>query len=357
MITNKGEDYVRNESLLKNVIEIYSFETERETYQLDRINFSKSKKLINLIQKLNRLEVQNKIKVITRGFSIRDSDNHYSRVEHGNFVNQELNKFFIVGQKGAHYLEEQLKERRDLYNYNMGDRMILIDEIKNLYEEANKIIKQMQSRGTISTRFIDFTKDTSLSQLQYNKVFLTAFLHNIGRKWSGKMSSPLLSFSYGNRKKETAKKFATNALRDGNPGNDGLIILGYVPLEGRSFEKLTDDLNMELEELGVTWYENVHREIMLLDGIMPQHIIGLFEVKENGEENFILNPWLGNMFSESRRFDYKRGIEINQASFEEFATDLKYGAFILETDEGRYNKTFQDIGYHSVPEIKKKGKN
>ncbi|MGW6611094.1 hypothetical protein ACWF7H_25690, partial [Peribacillus butanolivorans] len=70
---------MKNESLLKNVHDIYSFEAEGDTFQLDRINFSKSKKLINLIQKLNRLEVQNKIKVITRGFSIRDSNNHFSR--------------------------------------------------------------------------------------------------------------------------------------------------------------------------------------------------------------------------------------------------------------------------------------
>ncbi|MGW6232839.1 hypothetical protein [Peribacillus butanolivorans] len=348
---------MKNESLLKNVHDIYSFEAEGDTFQLDRINFSKSKKLINLIQKLNRLEVQNKIKVITRGFSIRDSNNHFSREGHGYFVNYELNKFFIVGQKGSHYLEEQLRERRDLYNYNMGDRFILIDEIKNLYEEANKILKLIKARGTISTRFIEFTEDPPLSQLQYHKIFLTAFLHNIGRKWSGKMSSPLLSFSYGISKKETAKKFATNAIKDGAPRNDGLIILGYVPTEGRSFEKLTDDINKELKELGVTWFENVHSEIMLLDGIMPQHIIGLIEVKENGQENFILNPWLGKMFSENRQFYYRRGIEINQDRFKDFATELKYGAFILETDEGRYNKTFQDIGYHSVPEIKKIGKN
>ncbi|SDZ00122.1 hypothetical protein [Bacillus sp. 166amftsu] len=344
---------MKNEALLKNVQEVYSFEVEGETYQLDKINFNKAKKLINLIQTLNRLEVHNKIKVITRGFSIRDNNNHFSHEEHGYFFNHELNKFFIVGQKGAHYLEEQLRERRELYTYNMSDRMILIHEIFNLYEDANKILKTIQVNGTISSRFIEFTDDTPLSQLQYNKIFLTAFLHNIGRKWSGKISSPLLSFSYGIRKKETAKNFATNALRDGTPRNDGFIILGYVPFEGRRFEKLTDDLNMELEELGVTWYENAHKEIMLLDGIMPQHIIGLFEVKENGEENFILNPWLGKMFSESRRFDYRRGITINQARFEEFATDLKYGAFILETDGGRYNKTFQDIGYHSVPEIKR----
>ncbi|MGG1679518.1 hypothetical protein ACIFOT_27915 [Neobacillus sp. NRS-1170] len=348
---------MKNEALLKNVQDVFSFEPEGETYQLDSINFCKSKHLINLIKRLNTLETQCKIKVITRGFSIRDNNNNFNREEHDYFLNYELNKFFIVGQKGAHYLEEQLRDRRNLYNYDMYDRRILIQEIIDLFEEANKILKEIGARGTISSRFIDFSEDIPLAQLQYNKIFLTAFLHNIGRKWSGKISSPLLSFSHGFRKKETAKNFATNALRDGIPRNDGFIILGYVPLESMSFGKLTDELNMELEELGVTWHENVHNEIMLLDGIMPHHIIGLFEIKENGEENFILNPWLGKMFSESMRFHYLRGIEINQDRFEEFATDLKYGAFILETDEGRYNKTFQDLDFHSVPVINNIGEN
>lgn len=344
---------MNNEALLRDVQEVYSFGSEREEYRLSKINFIKSKKLINFIRTLNRLELQNKIKVITRGFSIRDNNNHFNREEHEYFVNYELNKFFVVGQKGAHYLEEQLRERQELYTYNMNDRLKLIHEVINLYEEANNILKKNQVSGTINSKFIEFTENTSLSQLQYNKIFLTAFLHNIGRKWSGKVSSPLLSFSYGKRKKETAKNFATNSLRDGTPKNDGFIILGYVPIEGRGFEKLTDDLNNELKELGVTWYEDAHEEIMLLDGIMPQHIIGLFEVKENGEENFILNPWLGKMFSESRqRFDYRMGININQDRFHEFATDLKYGGFILETDEGRYNKTFQNIDYHSIPDFK-----
>jgi hypothetical protein len=343
---------MRNESLLNNIKEIYSFEVEGETYELDRINFSKSKKIINLIQKLKRLEVQNKIKLITRGFSIKDINNGYSHKEHEYFLEYELNKFFMVGQKGAHYLEEQLRDSRELYNYHMDDRVKLIDEIKKLYEEANRILKQMKVMGKISTTFVEFADDISLSQLHYNKIFLTAFLHNVGRKWSGKISSPLLSFSYGPKKKETATKFATNALREGTPQSNGLIILAYVPFEYMGYEKLTDDLNRELEELGVTWYENIHSEIMLLDGILPQHIIGLYEVKQNGEENFILNPWLGKMFSENRQFNYKRGVEINQDRFLEFATDLQYGAYILQTDEGRYNKTFQDIGYHSVPKVK-----
>lgn len=341
---------MKKESLLKDMDKVYSFKTTEDNYELKKISSKKSQKLNNLIKLLESLEAQGKIKLITRGFSIRDRKNDFSLQDHNHFFQFDLNKFFIVGQKGAQYLSEQIKETADLYNYNIDDKAELVNEIKRLFDEANNILRK-RDKGCISSKFIEYTEKTPLSQLQNNKIFLTAFLHNIGRKWSSKSSSPLLSFAYGPNKKEIAKKFATNALRGGNPINEGFVILGYVPSEGMRFEKLTQDLNCELKKVGVSWYEDIHNEIMLLDGIMPHRILGLFEIKMSGEENFILNPWLEKMFSEDKRFQYKKGIEIIQSNFEQFASDLNYGAFILETDNGRYNSTFRNLNYQNIPEI------
>lgn len=332
---------MRKENLLKNVDKVYGFETTQDIYELKQISFRKSKKLINLIKSLERLEARGKIKLITRGFSVQN---------HDVFLESELNKFFIVGQKGAQYLREQIEETINLYNYNIYNKVKLVNEIKDLFEEVNSILRRMD-KECISSKFIEYTENIPLSQLQNKKIFLTAFLHNIGRRWSAKSSSPLLSFAHGPNKKEIAKNFATNALRGEDPINKGFVILGYVPSEGMRFEKLTQDLNDELEKVGVSWYEDIHNEIMLLDGIMPHRIIGLFEIKMSGEENFILNPWLEKMFSEDERFQYKKGVKIDQSNFEQFASDLNYGAFILDTDNGRYNSTFGNINYLSIPEI------
>lgn len=107
-------------------------------------------------------------------------------------------------------------------------------------------------------------------------------------------------------------------------------------------------MNRELEDLGVLWYEDKHTEVMLLDGIMPHRIIGLFEIDMHLNETFILNPWLREMFLENRKFYYKRGIEIDQTRFDEYARDLRYGAYVSEIDGERYNRIFEEESYHSV---------
>lgn len=341
---------MRNEFLLKDVDEVFSFGVEGDMYDLDKVNFTVAKKLIGLMERLNRLEKENKIIIIMRGFSFRDRSNSFSLADHERFKESELNKFFIVGQKGADYLREQEQEKQQLYTHNMQSREQLAEEIKNLYEEANQILREKQGEevnGQIDPKFSVTTPEVSLSQLQYNKLFLTAFLHNVGRRWSGKPSSPLLSATYGKEKKETAKRFATNARGQG-PRNNGFIILGYIPIDNSGFEKLTNDLNRELEDLGVLWYEDKHTEVMLLDGIMPHRIIGLFEIDMHLNETFILNPWLREMFLENRKFYYKRGIEIDQTRFDEYARDLRYGAYVSEIDGERYNRIFEEESYHSV---------
>lgn len=195
---------MRNEFLLKDVDEVFSFGVEGDMYDLDKVNFTVAKKLIGLMERLNRLEKENKIIIIMRGFSFRDRSNSFSLADHERFKESELNKFFIVGQKGADYLREQEQEKQQLYTHNMQSREQLAEEIKNLYEEANQILREKQGEevnGQIDPKFSVTTPEVSLSQLQYNKLFLTAFLHNVGRRWSGKPSSPLLSATYGKEKK------------------------------------------------------------------------------------------------------------------------------------------------------------
>ncbi|MED0986702.1 hypothetical protein [Bacillus paramycoides] len=340
----------KNEVLFRNVEEVLSFVpvNDRYDYKLEPVNYRVATKLTHLIRTLNRLEREGKLIVCLRGFSLPD--------EHEKFKEEDLNKFFVVGQKGREYLARTEQERSDLYTYGMNDREKLVKEIQDLYKKANGLLKKKKTPkvdGQISAKFIDTNTDKTIEELQYNKVFLTAFLHNVGNLWSGKKTSPLISATYGMKKKETAKKFATNNL-NGFPKNNGFIILSYIPLDERCFEILTEDVNKELARLGVTWYKDVHKEVMLLDGIMPQRIIGIFEVFQgSSKENFILNPWLYKMFLENGHFNYRQGIRIDQENFDEFAKDLKYGAYIMENESGRYNKKFDEAYYHTVPSIER----
>lgn len=341
----------KSEVLFRNVEEVMSFDPINDIYEyeLGPVNYRGAIKLSYLIRTLNRLEKKGKLIVCLRGFSLPD--------EHEWFIKEDLNKFFVVGQKGREYLQRTEGKRSNLYTYEMNDREALVKEIQALYKEANGLLKKKKSEwvdGQISEKFTNTDEDKTIEELQYNKVFLTAFLHNIGNLWSGKKTSPLISATYGKKKKEIARKFATNSL-DGVPRNNGFITLGYIPIEERCFEVLTEDLNKELERLGVKWYNDIHQEVMLLDGIMPQRIIGVFEVFQDSPiEKFILNPWVYKMFLENEHFNYKRGININQENFDEFAQDLKYGAYILENESGRYNKRFDEDYYHRVPSVRRR---
>lgn len=344
---------MKEESLLLKTKEIYSFDSHGETYDLEKINFESSRKLINLLERLKKLERINKLRIVMRGFSITGVDNKYSQTLHDYFKAEELNRFFVVGQKAANYLRREEEIHHALYNRNFESKELLIEEIKSLFEEAKKILQlKIEIKGELNQKLIDIDMETSHNQLIYNRLFLTAFLHNIGNKWSDKVSTPFISVTHGKNKKITAKKFATNN-RNGEAKNSGYILLGYMPIENLKFEKLTADLNDELNRLGIAWYKDIHNEILFLDGIMPHRIIGLFEICADGEEQFILNPWLQNMFRRNNQFNYKQGIDINQRDFEEFAQQLGYRGYILEEENNRYNKTFETESYKPISGFEK----
>lgn len=90
---------MRNEFLLKDVDEVFSFGVEGDMYDLDKVNFTVAKKLIGLMERLNRLEKENKIIIIMRGFSFRDRSNSFSLADHERFKESELNKFLLLDKK------------------------------------------------------------------------------------------------------------------------------------------------------------------------------------------------------------------------------------------------------------------
>lgn len=346
---------MKEESILFKTKEVLSFDCERDLYDLEKIDFHSSRKIITFMERLKKLEKENKIRIVMRGFSIKDDSNRYSQNLHNKFKEEELNRFFVVGQKAADYFRAEEATYTQLYNGNFEDKEVLIHEINNMYKEATEILHLKTGiEGELSRHLIKIDTTTPFNQLIYNRLFLTAFLHNVGNKWSGKISTPFISAAYGKNKKETAIKFATNNRR-GQPENAGYILLGYMPTENLKFEKLTTDLNDELKRLGLIWYEDIHKEILFLDGIMPHRVIGIFEIENHREEYFILNPWLHKMFKHNIRFNYRDGINIDQRNFEAFAENLGYRGYILETKNDRYNKLFEAEKFKRISgfEIKK----
>ena len=115
----------------------------------------------------------------------------------------------MVGQTGLIYLRDRVAELGKLYNENIQDKRSLINEIKYFHKEANEQISNKDSdrvEGEIDQGFIEIDETTHLNKLHFKKIFLTAFLHNVGDNWRGKPFSPMLSFSYGEKRKEKTRK-------------------------------------------------------------------------------------------------------------------------------------------------------
>lgn len=292
-----------------------------------------------------------------RGFSFRDRHGVFSEEEHRHFIEKDLNKFFVVGQKGKYYFEQEKSEV--FYSPTINDESELLSEIKFLTKVIVGIIDQKQRGkyggidGKLNIDISKIAKEASNNDLIRIRHFLLALGHNIGGKWSGKASSPLVSVTHGTGCKRIARNFATNT-RMGVSNGKGLILLGYTTTANlKKYTVFTEQLNMKLKNLGVTWYPDKHRELMIMDGILPTHILGLFEVdSENDQENFILNPWLNKMFIENQNVSLQRGIDIDQINFEEYARDLNYNSYFFQTNSKRFYGELNGRSFLEVPDMR-----
>ncbi|WBW98841.1 hypothetical protein [Oceanirhabdus sp. W0125-5] len=161
-------------------------------------------------------------------------------------------------------------------------------------------------------------------------------LHNIGNAWCDKKKSPLISASSSF---ETACEFS-------NPTNieKTSIVIAEYGYEDSPYFIRTEKLNEILKNFGVEWYEDIHKEIMMLDGIYTHYILGIFDIRDMGDYDFIMNPWLYEQFKKDIDIDLKKGINVEQTDFEEIAKKIGYkkvNYFRSDESNGRIIKELQ----------------
>ena len=159
-------------------------------------------------------------------------------------------------------------------------------------------------------------------------IFLS-FLHNSGSLKEFKSHSPFLSVTYGYKKYSISRKFALNRINH----NKGIIFL-YALNNGDPYYIITNLMTKELKQFGVDWYEDIHNEIMLINGMYPHYLLGIFETNSNRMSKFIINPWLYSILTENKSFDYVNGLNINQENFNQLAKELGYRNFFFTDEEG-----------------------
>ena len=290
----------------------------------------------------------NKLERIPQVYLCLRGDSKKNLINHDKFFNEMLDKVFIVGAKSVSHYKESTDSTYSHYERRSHN---LKNDIKELIKQVNvEILEKPESHqisGQISPEFQADLMQKDVDSLGKWKSFFLAFLHNSGSHDPFKKQSPFLSVTYGYKKISTAKKFALSR----NSYNRGILYL-YSLNSGWPYYIRSHDFMRELKRYGVTWYKDNHREIMLLDGMYPHFLLGIFEVSPRKSKKFVVNPWLNKLLSERKPFDYVNGLEIDQVNFYDMAKKLGYvrynfhyiyenESYVSELNENVRNKIFR----------------
>jgi hypothetical protein len=295
------------------VEKILSFKPDQQAsnYTLNEVEDSVKSRFIELICKLERSP---QVYLCLRGDSKIDINGH------NKFFNEDLSKLFIVGAKALSSIEMTTEPK---YQHFVSDTGKTLSDIKKLVDEINdKLLDKSQSprvSGRIPRSFIDSITYFDEEELGKWKIFFLSFLHNSGRLNLFKDHSPFISLTYGPNKYTISRRFATELCKH----KKGILFL-YCLNAGWPYYIKTIDFGNYLRKFGVKWYPDINSEIMLLDGMYPHYLLGVYEVEPFRNPKFVVNPWLYNMFLKNQNFDYSKGIPIDQTYFHTFAEKLGY---------------------------------
>lgn len=137
--------------------------------------------------------------------------------------------------------------------------------------------------------------------------------------------------TYGNEKFSIARKFA---LGENNPKEKAFIYL-YSLNVGDPYYMKTNILSKALNKIGAKWHYDKYHEILLINGMFPHYMLGIFEVEKNKTPKFIINPYLYEILEKNEQFDYVNGLSINQENFEEYAKKIGYKNYFFTTQDNK----------------------
>ncbi|MEI7825453.1 MAG: hypothetical protein WCI01_09140 [Chlorobiaceae bacterium] len=282
-----------------------------------------------------RLDNLSQIKLCLRG------DAKASLKAHNVFLRHRIGDLFIVGEKAKSNVEmpgERFKHYEEREAVHPTDLQYIIEEVNSEIEtkpESHNII------GSLSTNFTSFVMKLSESDKKKWKVFFLSFLHNNGKLRDYKDYSPFISLTSGRNKFAIARKFAIGGR---NKFGKGLIYV-YALNSGWPYYICASDITKTLKRYGVKWYKDVNSEILLLNGMYPHFMLGVYVVDKKGYESFIVNPWFYDLLSsENYEYDLQNGVHVNQQNFSYFAKRMGYKYFFFHMINDS-NEFISEIGH------------
>lgn len=301
------------------VQKFYSFDKDSEPYELIKVN---EKIILKFHKLLDKLESQSQTILCTRG------DSKESIEVHNDFFKSDLNKIFIVGGKSNYNFSADVQS---IYQHTYLENIKnLQQELEELIEKANKAMNRREEEFSIKT--LKYFAGLQLAEFDIEsllklKIFFLSFFHTDGRLREFSDNSPFLSITYGNEKFSIARKFA---LGEDNPKEKAFIYL-YSLNAGDPYYMKTNILSKALNKIGAKWHYDKYHEILLINGMFPHYMLGIFEVEKNKTPQFIINPYLYDILEKDEQFDYVNGLSINQENFQEYAKKLGYKNYFFTT--------------------------
>ena len=347
IVAEQTDYYVEEKNLMKSVIgnktiSLLSFDADgsRSSYKLKQLEQPIIDKLKTTIEKLERLP---QVYLCVRG------DCFLNLECHDTYIEQDLAKLFIVGEKAKYHLRDGSGRSIEYYRKQTEVARNIKDEIRSLVEECNEIIRNKPAshgiQGQIPEECLNFILSQSQTDLEGWQIFFLSFLHNNGKPRNFKRSSPFISLTYGCKKLATARRFALSQ----SPYGKGIIFL-YSLNSNWPYYIRAKDLTEQLKDYGVQWYKDIHREILLINGMYPHFLVGLFEVSIKRTLKFILNPWIYKQFKHDCEFNYTEGVDINQVRFKDFAQSLGYQGYFCH-ESGKQIEYVSDFNTSKINRV------
>lgn len=316
--------------MLKGFPKVYEYCYQKQIdnshdYKLEKIETDIIEKFQQLIQNLENIP---QVHLCARG------DSKATEKEYNDFFDKSLSKIFIVGEKARSNVSPP--SNTEFMNIHNNNKTVLINELNTLILEVNKEIKERRDKhdifGSINDKFIIDIKKQDIDTLNQWKIFFLSFLHNNGKLKEFKNHSPFLSVTHGCKKYMIARKFALDRVK-----HEKATIYLYSLNAGDPHYVMTKSMIKILKEYGVRWLKDINNEIMLINGMFPHYMLGVFEVEKDKTSRFIMNPWLYKSLKENEIFDHRNGLKINQENFNELAISLGYSNFFfLDEKEDAY---------------------
>ncbi|EOH94233.1 hypothetical protein [Enterococcus pallens] len=277
-----------------------------------------------------------KIDVISffRGFIPNFEGDLFDEEQYRILIAEYSKNFFVVGEKGNAYRENVNVDGIDPYYRNNPTA----NDIKEILELVNSILNRNGFGYIDLDKILRYAND----DITGTYMFLLNLAHNIGGQWENKCRSPFVSAAYGNRGFKKAFQFANNR----NNNDHSYILWGFQHEDVKDRYIFTKELCQTLGMMDVNWYEDIHHEIIIKDGIFPQNILGVFVIEnQTGRKNFIINPYLYQLFDagiENARYNSSEliikisryGIPIDQIDFDRCAKELGYKSYGYDIDDG-----------------------